>query len=51
MSNIQNSKKFRDRAGLLRDQAALQGITMLPGEATGLLAGRLSAVASQMGIS
>jgi hypothetical protein len=51
MSNIQDSKKFRDRAVLLREQAALHGITLVPGEADRLLADRLSAVAGQMGIS
>lgn len=51
MSSIQNSKKFRERADLLQEQAALHGITMVPGEATELLANRLTAVAHQMGIS
>jgi hypothetical protein len=51
MSNIHDGKKFRDRAVLLREQAALHGITLVPGEADRLLADRLSAVAGQMGIS
>jgi hypothetical protein len=51
MSSIQNSKKFRERADLLQRQAALHGITMVPGEAAELLANRLTAVAEQMGIS
>jgi hypothetical protein len=51
MTSIQNTKKFRDQASMLRDHAARHGITMLPGEATALLADRLTAVAQQFGIS
>jgi len=51
MSSIQNSKRFRELAGVLRERAALHGLVMMPGEAIELLATQLSAVASQLGIS
>lgn len=51
MTNIQNTRKFRELVTLLRDQAALHGITMMPAEAIALLADRISAVANQAGVT
>jgi hypothetical protein len=51
MSSVRNSKRFKALAAALREQAGRHGVTLVAGEADDILAERLSAVATQLGIT
>jgi hypothetical protein len=50
-ADVRNSRRFKELAGLLSEQAGLRGVTFVAGEAEELLGSRVSAVAAQLGIT
>jgi hypothetical protein len=50
-TTIVNSSRFRTLAALLRDQAALHGLTFVAGEAEQILSDRVTAVATQLRVT
>jgi hypothetical protein len=49
--DIRNSKRFRETAALLRERAGREGVNLVGGEAEDLLAGRVTAIATQLGVT
>ncbi|MGH3848016.1 MAG: hypothetical protein ACRDS0_42410, partial [Pseudonocardiaceae bacterium] len=49
--DIRNSKRFRELAALLRERAGREGVKLVGGEAEDLLAGRPTAIATQLGVT
>lgn len=51
MANVRNTKRFRELAAELRDQCALQGVTLVAGETAELLAAKIEDIAGQLGVT
>jgi len=51
VSDIRKTKSFRDAAARLREEAALRGVTLVAGEVEDILADRVAAVATMLGVS
>jgi hypothetical protein len=51
MTDVRNSRRFKELAELLREQAGRRDVTLVAGEAEEVLASRVSAVATQLGIT
>jgi hypothetical protein len=49
--DVRNSKRFRELAAMLREQAELRDVSLVGGEAEELLGAHLSALANQLGIT
>jgi len=51
VADIRNTKKVRQLAAELRDECALRGVILVAGEAEEILAGKISAIARQLGVT
>lgn len=49
--DIRSSKRFRELAAFLQERAGREGVKLVGGEAEDLLAGRLTAIATQLGVT